>query len=51
MADLIGKVYGKWRVAAIINAGPWPWAWLVRVGNPQVQARISVHSLHTIGGA
>lgn len=43
---MIGDVYGKWVVAAIVNAQPWSWAWLVRIGNPKVQARVAVHSLH-----
>jgi hypothetical protein len=41
-----GQTYmidGKWwRIAAIHNAKPWPWAWIVH-GN--THARVSVHSI------
>ena len=42
---MVGEVYGNWRVAAVMNTGPWPWAWLVRVDMPMIQARVSVRSL------
>ena len=45
---MTGEVYGQWRVAAVLNSGPWPWAWLVKIDAPMIQARISVHSLHIL---
>ncbi len=42
---MVGETYGKWRVAAVMNTGPWPWAWLVRIDKPTIQARVSVRSL------
>ena len=40
-----GDRHGEWIVAEIVAAHPWPWAWLVRVDRPTMQARVSVHSL------
>lgn len=42
---MIGARYGRWRVAAIINAHPWPWAVLIDTKRRGVAARVSVHSL------
>ena len=41
--DILGKTYGDWRVASIRAPNSrWPWAWVVNVKNPAVQARMSV---------
>jgi hypothetical protein len=40
-----GKRYGIWTVLRVVDAKPWPWAWLK--SDCGHYGRVSVHSLDT----
>ena len=42
--DLKGQRYGIWTVLCIVNAKPWPWAWMK--SDDGHYGRVSVHSLN-----